>query len=223
MKKLIIENKTFDQIIDQIPFVIRFKVRIEGYLIVFLYIMKKKINTIMTPDDNELTMKRAKYTKDFIRKHIKELKLYKCLDIGYKSPVGDYITKFLQFDKYNTNGNLDYKWKAEKEKYDIVLCTETLEHLVNPGTFLTELKKYITKDTYIFITYPSRPKFMWTDQHFHEYDKKRYEYLIKTTGYKIIDHEIKQMPRSFLSCLKGIRPFIRLFWNPDNLYLVKIK
>ena len=178
----------------------------------------------MKPGNGKLAMKRMEYTKQFIKKFLK-LNTNIVLDIGENNPVGNKLANYFGLKLYNTSGDLDYSYEAEGHVYDVVFCFEVLEHLLSPKFFLMELKKYIDKETQIFISYPSRCKPMWTPLHFHEYDKARMKYLLEMTGYKIINWEKHKIPRSFFSfhTFKGIRPFIRYFYNPDNLIYMKIK
>lgn len=176
----------------------------------------------MKPEYGKLGMKRMEYTKKFIEKHIQSSKYV--LDIGENNSIGNKIASYFGLTLYNTGNDLDYGYIAPLIKYDVVFCFEVLEHLLSPKFFLLELKKYITKKTQIFITYPSRIKCMWTSQHFHEYDKARMKYLLEVTGYRIIDWQKRKIPRKFFSKhTLGIRAIIRLFHNPDNLIYMKLK
>lgn len=176
------------------------------------------MQTLMKPQDDILTMKRAEYTAKFIAKYLNG-NAKSVLDIGENNPVGNYLADLFELNLQNTIGDLDYNFSATKIKYDVVFCLEVLEHLLSPKFFLIELKKYIHPQSQIFITYPSRPKFLWTDQHFHEYDIKRFTYLIKLSGYKIIDIKKKRFPRN--NYLKGIRTPFRIFFDRDLLIYLK--
>ena len=180
----------------------------------------RKINTIMEPDEDKHTMRRAEYTLRFIASHISG-KAEHLLDISDKNKVGDYIAKELELEIYNTSGDFDYDWSAPSRGFDTVICLEVLEHLLSPKFFLIELKKYIKPDAQIFITYPSRPKFLWADHHFHEYDLRRFRYLVEQSGYEIIDIKRKKFTRS--NYFKGIRTPLRLVFDWDILAYLKVK
>lgn len=174
----------------------------------------------MNPDGGKLTMKRAERIKKFVSRHLLG-KAEIALDCGMSNPVGDHIAETLDLELINTVGDLDFNYTALKRKYDVVFCFEILEHLMAPKYFLKTLSPIITEKTQIFISYPSRPKFLWTEFHFHEYDKKRFEYLMKECGYRIIAWERVRAPFSFKSCVLGIRPFLRQAGKYKNLIYAK--
>lgn len=186
-----------------------------------------EIQTWMKPADDKYTMVRAKYTAEFMSRFLrKDAQL--CLDIGgMKNMVGDYITDYFRFETKNTEGNLDWDYSAPKNIYDVVICLEMMEHLTSPGYFLWKLKEYINQDTQIFFTYPSRPCFLWTHQHFHEYKPKRFRYLLKYCGYYHDEDNVvwerKYFPEPLKSRLRGVRPFLRQFVNFDNLVYTKLR
>ncbi|MBU0561410.1 MAG: hypothetical protein KJ799_10470 [Bacteroidetes bacterium] len=182
-----------------------------------------QIETFMEPASDKHTMKRAEYTLKFMASHLRG-KAENCLDIGDSNEVGNFITKELELKNYNTTGDLDYNYHPNVDmKYDVVICLEMMEHLMSPKYFLMELKKYLHEDSQIFFSYPSRPKILWTHQHFHEYDKKRFTYLLNQCGYEIIDWQRKYFPQPILSRLRGVRPLLRQFVNFDNLVYGKMK
>ncbi|MFQ5772657.1 MAG: hypothetical protein ACE5HX_19130, partial [bacterium] len=123
--------------------------------------MHTKIETFMNPATDKYTMKRAKYTLRFVAKHLRG-KSETVLDIGDPNMVGNYIANECNLNLQNTSGDLDCNFKAPSVKYDAVFCFEILEHLLAPKYFLIELRKYLHKKSQIFITYPRRPKFLWT-------------------------------------------------------------
>lgn len=183
--------------------------------------MRKEMQTFMEPATDKYSMRRAVYTKNFILRYFSATG-NKCLDVGNQNMVGDYIASELGLNIFNTSGDLDYNYSAPAIKYDIVICLETMEHLMSPKFFLMELKKYLHKDSQIFFTYPSRPKFLWTERHFHEYDRKRFAYLLEACGYHIISWDRKFFPSSLKGRFAGIRPFLRQFVNHDNLVYAKL-
>ena len=119
-----------------------------------------------------------------------------------------------------------------KSRFDAIFIFEVLEHLINPLLFLESLKNYITKDTLVFISYPEHfIKQFWSNNHFNEYDKKRFEYLINEAGYKIIKHKsILWLWCKFRNYFTGIRPILRLvtgYWIltifKKHYYILRLK
>lgn len=154
------------------------------------------------------------------------------LDIGERNHLTDYLEERLALDVYNTFTDLDYRidyrlkewdYYVEKQRweygFDYVFCFEVIEHLLNPRLFFDNLRKHVHKDTRIFLSYPSRPKILWNDQeHFHEYDKLRFNYLLKKTGFKIVRQKniyVRRKPT-------GIRPLLRNFIPLTVIYELRL-
>jgi len=128
------------------------------------------------------------------------------LDIGDQNAFGITLSGRYGFKYYHTAGDLNYFWTAIEKNYDTVFCFEVIEHLINPGSFLVNLKRYIHKDTHVIISIPRHFfKRFWGKAHFHEMDEMRFRELVKDSGYKIID---RSMDWNF-SGVTGIRPLIR--------------
>lgn len=188
------------------------------------------MNTRKKPQDSPY---RAQKTLEFIQKHIQKDHLayeFPILDIGQKNFVGDYIGRHLPTILINTGGDLDYSWwdkpqnhkSNDSRKYYTVFCFETLEHLTNPGSFLTRLHDFTINTSQVFLSTPSRPKFLWNDEeHFHEIDKHRLAFLFEKTGWEIVDQDrirIINTRWDYLKYFKGFRPLLRLFFDFTNIY-----
>jgi len=122
----------------------------------------------------------------------------------------------------NTSSDLDYLMTAGVDvMYDYVTCFQVIEHLMNPRLFFDNLYRITTEDVILYLSYPSRLKIMWNDEeHFHEYDRLRFEYLLKKTGWKIVREK-----KIYVSIKpNGIRPLIRNFMPQTIIYkIVKIE
>ncbi len=166
------------------------------------------MNTRERPSYNK---SRTKQTIDFV--NIPDGSIV--LDIGEKNKL---LQSFKNLTIINTISDLDYKITPNINDCSIfkyVTCFEVIEHLLNPRMFFDNLYKITSSDVEIFLSYPSRPKWMWNnEEHFHEYDRMRFEYLLKKTGFKIIK-EKKIFVRRFPS---GIRPIIRNFIPQTIIY-----
>src|SRR3989344_1875896 len=91
--------------------------------------------------------------------------------------------------------NLPYK----NNSFDLVICTETLEHLVDPKKALSEIKRILKKNgkaiismdsgNFLFRTvwyfWTKTKGKVWQDAHLHEFNAKILENLIKKTDFKI--------------------------------------
>lgn len=137
------------------------------------------------------------------------------LDIGARNSMGEAIEKRLNINLYNTHGDLNFfNWEPNEETaYKTVICSEVIEHLLNPALFLNRLKMFCDNDCVVYIFYPLRPHFFWTECHFHEYDRQRFLYLLQYTGYKISKYRWEfRKAYSWKFYFTGIRPLF-LRWN----------
>ena len=120
----------------------------------------------------------------------------------------------------NTYSDLDYSidYNNDAVIFDYVFCFEVIEHLLNPRLFFDNLNALVHDGSRIFLSYPSRPKLFWNnDEHFHEYDKARFNYLLKKTGFEIVRKKniyVRKKPN-------GIRPLIRNFMPQTVIYELK--
>lgn len=171
---------------------------------------------LVTTREPEYNKTRARKTIDFcdIPKHSI------VLDIAALNTLSKQLSIEKRVIIINTVSDLDYEIIPEqKHLFKYVTCFEVIEHLLNPRMFFDNLHKITDKDVILYLSYPSRPKFLWNDeQHFHEYDKLRFEYLLKKTNWKIIKRK-KIYVRRFPN---GIRPIIRNF-IPQTLIFKIIK
>ena len=80
----------------------------------------------------------------------------------------NHIKKFFNVDTYLHLGEI-------KEKFDIILLADVLEHIKDPNGALKQIKKFLTKDGYIIITVPAH-QFLYSKkdillQHYRRYSK----------------------------------------------------
>ncbi len=114
-----------------------------------------------------------------------------------------------------------HKIPMKNKTVDILICTETLEHVVDPKEVLVEMKRVLKKDgqaiismdsgsllfrTIWYLWTKSKGK-VWENAHLHEFTAKLLEDLIKETGFKIKKKEISHlgMAITFLAVPKNIR------------------
>ena len=158
------------------------------------------------------------------------------LSIGGKPVVDVKIAQESALIHYFTEGDLDYcNWQVageHPEKFDNVFIFEVIEHLINPLLMLEELKRYVDKNTQIFISYPEAflKKYM-SPKHFHEMDIDRFEYMIDKAGFKIEKAtSITTYFDKWYYPLTGIRPLLKTVtfdWyfkhHTRHFFLVKLK
>lgn len=154
------------------------------------------------------------------QKIIKDLSFKNCLDIGTASGFMiseiakkypgknfsgiDVYDKAIKFAK-KTYPNIKFKVaSAEKlpfgnETFDLILCYETIEHVVSPKASLLEIKRVLKKDgTFILAMDSGNWLFrlvwwiwektkgrVWQDAHLHPFHHKNLEKLITDNGFKV--------------------------------------
>lgn len=93
-----------------------------------------------------------------------------------------------------------HKLPFKNEKFDLITCIETLEHLENPKGAICEMYRCLKNDGYILIgqdtdnllfkiiwmIWTKRRGKVWHNSHLHPYNPKRLEKLIKECGLQII-------------------------------------
>lgn len=138
------------------------------------------------------------------------------LDIAAPNELSKQMAVEKQIKVVNTISDLDYEIMPEEDYiFKYVTCFEVIEHLLNPRLFFDNLHKITTKDVITYLSYPSRPKIMWNDEeHFHEYDRLRFNYLLEKTNWKIVNEKKIYVPRK----PNGIRPLLRNFIPQTIIY-----
>jgi len=169
---------------------------------------------------NHARLKRYTQTLKFMSKHITSGA--KILDLGTENTFSKMM-KETGYDVRNTLGedlDLDYHRYINLD-VDIITSFEIFEHMLAPFNILREMKT----DKLI----ASIPLKLWFtdaywneaddwDKHYHEFEKKQFDFLLKKTGWKIIDHEIwTSVEKGTL----GLRPLLRHFF--PRYYIVYCK
>lgn len=159
---------------------------------------------------NRLLEKRYSKTLAFVKKHT-PLE-YKILDLGTENPFS-HILRNEGFNVENTKGenlDIDYSTYTDTDA-DLITSFEIFEHMLAPFNILRELKT----DKLI----ASVPLKLWFtdaywndkddwDKHYHEFEIKQFNFLLKQSGWKIKDSETWTSSdwRKI-----GIRPVLRHF------------
>lgn len=159
---------------------------------------------------NRLLKKRYDKTLDFVKKHVPIHS--KILDLGTENPFSR-IMKDEGYDVINTQGeNLDTDFlKYATTDADCISAFEIFEHMFAPFNILNEIKTgkliaSIPLKLWFTNAYWNAKK-DW-DKHYHEFEKKQFDFLLEKTGWKIKDSETWTSSdwRKI-----GIRPFLRHF------------
>lgn len=150
--------------------------------------------------------------KNWVEKTLKSLpKGLKIIDVGagecqYKVHCEhlEYVSQ--DFNEYNgigdSNGLQTGKWDisridivsditmipVETGSFDVVLCTEVLEHVPDPVSALNEMNRILKNNGLIIITAPFCSLTHFAPYHFCDgFNKYFYDYHLKRLGYNIIE------------------------------------
>lgn len=181
----------------------------------------KSIDHLIKNKDNKSIIRRHKQIINIVDKFLEKDIEYDILDVGEYNPFSKRLEYHLGYKIDNTTGNLDVKIKTPKKVYDLIVFSHVIEHLFNPLYVLKELRKRLSISGIMIIALPQRPKFLWTDHHFHEIDHYRMQELLKEAGFEILTYKKLRIWRRFSFYLSGIRPILRIFWKTNSIYIVQ--
>ncbi len=155
--------------------------------------------------------KRFQISLAFVEKHIPEGS--SILDLGVKNPLSELLAE-KGYRVKNTHGeNLDDDYQAYLDpQVDVVSAFEIFEHMLAPYNILKEIK--VNK---LIASVPLRLWFtgaFWVEnddykKHYHEFEKKQFDFLLRKSGWKIRDSKTW---KSAGWKKIGIRPILRHFY-----------
>lgn len=97
-----------------------------------------------------------------------------------------------------------HKMPFENNFFDVVICTEVLEHVVSPEKVLKEIERVLTKDGIAIIQmdtgnflfkaawywWTNLRRGVWRDSHIHAFDAAKLEKMIKNNGFSIVGRRV---------------------------------
>ena len=146
----------------------------------------------------------------------------KMLDVAERNPLTVLMEKKFNIKIDSTTGDLDESFDMPEHDYDLILASHVIEHIFNPLHMLLVLKKALAPDGRMIIILPQRMKFLWTKHHFHEIDDYRMKILFKRAGLKVEKAVKRKVKRGWGTYFRGIRAFLRLFFEYSTTYVVSI-
>lgn len=94
-----------------------------------------------------------------------------------------------------------YKMDAEKiefeNKFDLVICTDVIEHVINPANLIFGINKCLKKDGILLLKAPYRENTMvyahglgciWDFVHLRSYSKQCFKDIVRYGGFKILSY-----------------------------------
>ena len=134
------------------------------------------------------------------------------LDLGTPNPFTPQLIS-AGYRVTNTAGeNLDDDYKQYADiSPDCVTAFEIFEHLFAPYNILKEIKsKRLIASVPLKLWFAEaywNEKDDW-DKHYHEFEKKQFDFLLEKTGWKIVDAQLWTSPDPNKI---GLRPLLRYF------------
>lgn len=140
---------------------------------------------------SKVVAKRYEKTLSFLKNHIPNNS--KILDLGTENPFS-IIMKNEGYNVFNTQGeNLDTDYlKYTQTDADCVTAFEIFEHMFAPFNILKEIKtEKLIASIPLKLWFASaywNEKDDW-DKHYHEFEKKQFDFLLEKTGWEIKDSQ----------------------------------
>lgn len=168
---------------------------------------------IAPTEDNQILsshlIRRYNLTLNFVKKNVKAP--VRILDLGVQNRFSDILTQN-GYIVTNTKGeNLDDDFSAvQNPEIEVVTAFEIFEHMMAPYNVLKNIKA-----RKLIITVPLKlwfAKAYWSDTdpwdcHYHEFESRQLDHLLKRTGWVIKDSEKWTAPTNVF----GFRPILRYF------------
>ncbi len=130
-------------------------------------------------------------------------------DMGVPNAAKKMIEEIKGIQIESVHG-MDFDYDPIPGEWGTIICLEILEHLFNPLFFLENLKSALKPDGVIYLSTPYRPKFLWTEHHYHEIDDERIHWLFDRAGLTIEKEKKIRLYRGWKWHLRGIRPLLRI-------------
>lgn len=95
-------------------------------------------------------------------------KKYRVLEIGAGDKIiADFLPKNFKYSSLDFGKQHDYNFDLNKKKlpiksntFDVIICLETLEHIMYPDEILQEISRIAKKDAVFFISMPNEYNFV---------------------------------------------------------------
>ncbi len=99
----------------------------------------------------------------------------------------------------------------EDEKFDYVLCTEVMEHVPDPVTFLKEINRVMKREGMLIMTTPFMVSLHEEPYDFYRYTEHGIRYLLRITGFELTRLESFSGYTGVMIALL-VKPQLK-FWN----------
>jgi len=115
-----------------------------------------------------------------------------------------------------------------KNKLDVIVSFETIEHLKNPDDFLKAISRYLKKNGLLITSVPVTPSVDANPYHLHDFSSNSFNRLLNENGYEVIKSVSQKqkfnpfnVKKSMIDSGRDIRKNLIGFYltNPGKLFL----
>ena len=149
-----------------------------------------------------------------LKKFMGDISNLKTLDVGAPNLFG----QLLGIKDNTLETDLNWEVLAPSKDYDLILCSELLEHVCNPLLLMDGLRKLLKPGGRVILATPKRfPFWVTSKKHLTEYKRDRLEILFRYAGFEVKKYQtIRLWDWWFAFC--GFRPFIRTVFTRSHLW-----
>ena len=153
-------------------------------------------------------MNRAEQTIDLLK-----YRMYGDIaDCGENNPLKEMFEGELGINIDSLDWDFNKAYYGLEKKYDVILCLEVLEHVMNPLLFLKQLKRLLKEGGTIYLSTPYQlPQILKAIHHYHEIPTDRLEWLFEEAKLNYNRIGNVTIAGNWYNHLYGIRPILRYF------------
>lgn len=133
------------------------------------------------------------------------------------------ICGFLRKQGVSIEASTYQEWfeKNDGKKFDLIIVSHTLEHLKDPGYFLSQVSRFLAPDGVLYIEVPHRDdrQPIHGGLHFLFFDVHTLRLALRKYGFQVID--VKNLKYNFLGLL--IRKFLVFYYIVSRFCYNKVK
>jgi SAM-dependent methyltransferase len=163
--------------------------------------------------DNANKGRRVRIVREFIGQDLSELHT---LDIGCTNAFGRKMGI-----KDNTLAtDLNVELVAPSDNYDLILCSELIEHNFNPGRMIERCWELLKPGGVLIVSTPvgNMSYFLQSPHHLTEYRPKRFRVMLEYYGFEVKKLKIFCIWDWWPFAFSGIRPLWRCLFHRSMLF-----
>lgn len=143
----------------------------------------------------------------------KKMPQVEIVGIDQKNAI-DYCKNTYQFGSWYCDDFENPKKVLSGLKADLIICSDVIEHIMNPNVLLTYLKNILSKDGYLILSTPNRDLLRGIEcynspnkAHIREWNFIEFEKYLDSRGFEILEH-FNQFPTAYVIDIKYIKKYL---------------